>query len=658
MRHIFLLVILMATACLTALPVGGSGYDDRAQAFETHSAGSVSLETSNYGICRNFLYPAYTGNKFLYIGASWISAKKQRRDVVGRKLYWVAVHPSADSSGVIPEGSEDWQPWMKEVIDTLTTVGFDGDRDLYEMLPAHNPLSYANPYYGQYNNQDNVLVSLLGSPAPRPFAYPDPQGNYCFSIPQGGTFATPGLETLSAYYYDFCPFGTPGDRDLGQSHSSNIHYPLGLAIHRESYAWNLQNYDKMIIFKTTIYNTGTLDTLFDLAISEYVDSDVLPYGTGAEGAADDVSGFIKGTGYEFAYTRDFDGDGGLSTNLIGNKIYLPGFTGNRQAWYWRVGDGPDDANPLNLNYAPRRTVNEKYWLATGRNANETKFTPLRPESPDQMEYEQPSPNDTRFLQTFYGAQPTEANPDPAGRLHLAPGASITYYSTLFAGNSILDLKERSLFIESFFANSLQLGDLTGLTCIPYLQEITVQNGNIFNLDWHSYTDPDHFCVMSKIYDAPASQWNSIQVPGGARSYDLSGLNTNEWYQIKIAAVYNPGPNEVYLESATQLANLSHPNAADDPILPATPLLMNYPNPFRESTSIGYELKGPCQVTLEIFNSRGQKVRTLCREYSAAGSHSLTWDGRDELGLRCGSGIYMAKLSAGNQSSVRRMLLIK
>lgn len=655
MKRFLTLALVLLCGVLSALSLNPEE-GERGLYLATHTSGNLTLDVSNQGTIENFTL-ANSGTSYLFKGASWVSGKRQRRDSVGRKLYWLVYPPTPENDYLTYEGAMNWTPSLVAVVDTLTSVGFDGDLDLYELLPAYNPLVTAtippNPYYAQYNEQDIVLKSILGSPAPRPFAYPDLLGTYCFTIPQAGTFATPGFETLSGYYYDFCPFGTLGDRDYGANRTQSEHYPLGIALHRESYAWNLQNHNRMFILKTTIYNSSTLDTLFDLAISDYIDCDIKPSSWGPEGALDDVSGYVSGPGYEFAYSRDADGDGGLAPYLVGNKIILPGVNANHACWYWQVGDGPDDFYPRDMNYAPRRTANEKYWLTTGINPDQNKYMYLGPQL-DIPQYEQPVPNDTRFLNTIYGDQPGTANPN---RLNLAPGANISYYSVLLFGTDLEDLKSRCSFATTFINSGLQIGDTTGLTCIPYLLPL-VYNPASFGLNWQSYTNPEHFEVKYKVYDAPASTWTAINLPGTARSHTLSGLDSNTWYQIKVASIYNPGPNEVYLESQTVLANLSYPTAADDPIQPPNLGLTNYPNPFNPSTSITFELKEAGFAQLTIYNTRGQLVRRLLQQNLPPGRQIQLWDGRDESGSGCGSGIYFLRLDTGRQSQTRKMLLLK
>mgnify|MGYP007112019857 FL=1 len=141
MKRYLVILAFLCCAVLLATPVQEG--DDRAMKIGSHKAGSFSLGVSNYGFCQDLFYPAGGGVKYLYKGAPWISAKKYRRDELGRQLYWMSATPGLGNFETVAYGSPDWQPWMRPVVDTLTTVGFDGDYDLYELLPAYNPLSYA-----------------------------------------------------------------------------------------------------------------------------------------------------------------------------------------------------------------------------------------------------------------------------------------------------------------------------------------------------------------------------------------------------------------------------------------------------------------------------------------------------------------------------------
>ncbi len=88
------------------------------------------------------------------------------------------------------------------------------------------------------------------------------------------------------------------------------------------------------------------------------------------------------------------------------------------------------------------------------------------------------------------------------------------------------------------------------------------------------------------------------------------------------------------------------------------LFQNYPNPFNPSTVITYSVAQSGEVTLRIFNTLGQVVRTLVNERKPAGEYSLTWDGRDDAGQLLSSGPYFYRLKVGEAVETRRMLFLK
>jgi len=98
--------------------------------------------------------------------------------------------------------------------------------------------------------------------------------------------------------------------------------------------------------------------------------------------------------------------------------------------------------------------------------------------------------------------------------------------------------------------------------------------------------------------------------------------------------------------------------SDDPIPAVTKLDSNYPNPFNPSTTINFSIKESGHVTLEIYNIKGQKVKTLVNDVKNAGYHSAVWDGTDDNRNPVSSGIYLYKMNEGNQIMLKKMLLVK
>jgi flagellar hook assembly protein FlgD len=64
------------------------------------------------------------------------------------------------------------------------------------------------------------------------------------------------------------------------------------------------------------------------------------------------------------------------------------------------------------------------------------------------------------------------------------------------------------------------------------------------------------------------------------------------------------------------------------------------------------------VNIDIFNIRGQKVKTLVNEHQDAGNHYAVWNGEDDNGSSVGSGIFFYKMRAGKFTSTKKMILMK
>ena len=99
---------------------------------------------------------------------------------------------------------------------------------------------------------------------------------------------------------------------------------------------------------------------------------------------------------------------------------------------------------------------------------------------------------------------------------------------------------------------------------------------------------------------------------------------------------------------------------DDPTAPVvvTSLNTNYPNPFNPSTTISYSVKDALPVTIEIYNVKGQLVKTLINEQKAAGTHTVVWNGTDNSNRPVSSGVYYYKMNAGKYSSTKKMIMMK
>jgi len=83
------------------------------------------------------------------------------------------------------------------------------------------------------------------------------------------------------------------------------------------------------------------------------------------------------------------------------------------------------------------------------------------------------------------------------------------------------------------------------------------------------------------------------------------------------------------------------------------LQQNYPNPFNPTTTIRYALPRKSLVKLTVYNARGELVRTVVQLTQQAGFHHVEFDASD-----LASGMYLYRITAGNYTQVKKMILMK
>jgi len=151
--------------------------------------------------------------------------------------------------------------------------------------------------------------------------------------------------------------------------------------------------------------------------------------------------------------------------------------------------------------------------------------------------------------------------------------------------------------------------------------------------------------------------------------------------IPLATINNPAtlsyidtglPNGVFIYYVTALYTLGESPPCDpvfatvdvtanpEEVVPvtATALVGNYPNPFNPRTTITYNIKNDAAVTLEVYDLKGRKIRTLVSGKVKAGSHSVIWKGDDNNGKPVSSGVYFTRMTCENYVSTRKLILMK
>ncbi|HHE37436.1 MAG TPA: T9SS type A sorting domain-containing protein, partial [Candidatus Cloacimonetes bacterium] len=101
---------------------------------------------------------------------------------------------------------------------------------------------------------------------------------------------------------------------------------------------------------------------------------------------------------------------------------------------------------------------------------------------------------------------------------------------------------------------------------------------------------------------------------------------------------------------------------DQNIQPAENHLYNYPNPFSlkqdSITEIKFSLKQKGFVQINIYNAKGQKIKTLIKKEFEAGFFSTFWNGKNEKGKNVQSGVYFYKLNIDGREVAKKMLILE
>ncbi|TSA27318.1 PKD domain-containing protein [bacterium] len=146
-------------------------------------------------------------------------------------------------------------------------------------------------------------------------------------------------------------------------------------------------------------------------------------------------------------------------------------------------------------------------------------------------------------------------------------------------------------------------------------------------------------------------------------------NNLEQYRDNFVEIYNSlGNSEIEIKIRNHIAEKFDLPIIE--IIKVNKLYQNYPNPFstrggsryisgNPETTISFSIKQNSKIELEIFNVKGQKVKTLINEFRQSGNHSIFWNGDNAYGNKVSSGLYFYKLSInGRTEDVKKCLLVK
>lgn len=159
-------------------------------------------------------------------------------------------------------------------------------------------------------------------------------------------------------------------------------------------------------------------------------------------------------------------------------------------------------------------------------------------------------------------------------------------------------------------------------------------------------DTDGRCKCTISTDSMTKVWTGHAINGNQFDPHDMTIKSGEWltlhcnvFEIHIN-VYQPVIHGVTALETRQMAD-------------KVEVLTAFPNPCNASTQISYHLDESAQITLDVFNVKGERVVRLAGEKQAAGDHSISFKTK-----QLPNGIYACKLTRGNSVSMKQIILMK
>ena len=185
--------------------------------------------------------------------------------------------------------------------------------------------------------------------------------------------------------------------------------------------------------------------------------------------------------------------------------------------------------------------------------------------------------------------------------------------------------------------------------------------------WHDNIDnqyaTDGYSEVTFFYswflgESPDGEFEQLQAYG--QSIPVTNSMLDKYVKCRITTSETGigiGPyNNFMVDSNTLLINTVSGN--DDVVLLDDNSLIVTPNPFNPTTLINYSIQQDCNVLLDVYNSKGQKVNNLVDDFKLSGNHSVRWNGTDNKNKQLSSGIYFIKLKSGKYTKSRKVVLLK
>jgi hypothetical protein len=220
----------------------------------------------------------------------------------------------------------------------------------------------------------------------------------------------------------------------------------------------------------------------------------------------------------------------------------------------------------------------------------------------------------------------------------------TYKTQHAAGNAPAEV---TITLENARGNGIGAGDISYLTGIDLSR---VELREVFNGDLELVLD-------GELYSEIAGIGNRVELHGRLRNGEL--------FDVVLTPV-DTGQRSGQINGLTEAQYWTRPGKLDEEFLAGSP------NPFRESTTIFYEVPSavsndegsslsfvnPIETSVKIYNVAGRLVSVLVDAILSPGRYDTSWNGVDDSGNGVASGVYYVKLQIGKKHVTKRLIQLK
>ncbi len=175
-------------------------------------------------------------------------------------------------------------------------------------------------------------------------------------------------------------------------------------------------------------------------------------------------------------------------------------------------------------------------------------------------------------------------------------------------------------------------------------------GAAFLPDWRLVsTGPDSYLHPDWPIPVDLSYSNADLLTSGIGGFPIGDLN---WFPAQKDAWIAQRAAE-YSQIQTELDGAVSAAKSTNALPAAFTLQQNYPNPFNPATIISFSLPHSANASLKVYDMLGREVATLVNGYTTSGTHEVTFNAAS-----LASGIYFCRLTSGNFTEVKKMMLVK